>query len=61
MTFEQGILWAAAWLAEAHDQLTMAAEMVCEAGVDLDQADIYDKPFIEKIRAELAEATGGER
>ncbi|KKM85374.1 hypothetical protein LCGC14_1289610 [marine sediment metagenome] len=49
LTFDQGVLWAAARLVEFHDETTLARELIEQSGADITQADeVCDAPFIAK-------------
>lgn len=47
-TFDQGVIWAAAFLADAHDLPTIAAELLQKSGADLTEVDVADAPAIAK-------------
>jgi len=53
LTFDDGVLWAAARIVEWYDEPTRAAELVRESGAHIELADEIDAPFIEKIVGEL--------
>jgi hypothetical protein len=52
LAFYEGVMWAACWLVQAHDEPTIAAEMCREAGVDeirLKKREPFDRPAARKI------------
>lgn len=51
-TFEQGVLWAAAFVAREYDQPTIAKEIIEQSGVDWKVADESDMPAIRKAMEE---------
>lgn len=53
--FEQGVLYAASVLVALHDEPTLAASIVCEAGLesaDCTSLDDYEKKHLRKIQGE---------
>ncbi len=56
LTFDDGVLWAAARLVESFDEPTLARELLVESGVDTKRADIVDAPLIKKALESEREA-----
>jgi hypothetical protein len=46
--FQAGVLWAAAWLCQAHDRPSIAKEMIETAGADPKDADEYDREILRR-------------
>lgn len=46
--FQSGVLWAGAWLCQAHDKPSIAKEMIETAGADPKKADMYDRNILRK-------------
>lgn len=46
--FQAGVLWAAAWVCQSHDQPGYAKEMIETAGADPKKADMYDREILRK-------------
>jgi hypothetical protein len=48
LTFDDGVLWAVARIVDCYDEITMAAWLLRESGVDTTRVEDVDAPFIAK-------------